>query len=173
MEFKTVCRVIGGTYYPYIELSHQCLSAELLCLELGAALVIDSSCCVRIEQVVHSEDSCELEVCPVVERVPHCIRDCLCPFFELLIAAAVTCDEFFRHTVASHRSPFVMVSSQPYLSQVLELVVVCDHFRYEMAVVVDDRHLLCTLMIKFAGEFICKHEIVVDERLAFGQAFKF
>ena len=109
----------------------------------------------------------------MIERVSHCVRNSLCPLLEFLIAAARSCDVLLRHTVASHGSPLVVVASEPDLCQVLELMVACNHFRDKVAVIVDDRHLLRTLVIKFAGEIIREHEIVVNERLALDQTFKF
>ena len=45
----------------------------------------------------------------------------------------------------------------------MELVVLCYHFRYEVAVIVDDRHFLCALVIQFAGIVVCEHEVLIDE----------
>ena len=145
--FESVCRVVSGADYLHVESLHQLLTSELLCLELCSTFVVDGTCCLRAQKFVHPEYSCELEMCPVVERVSHGIRHGLGPFLEFLIAAACACDELFRHTVASHSPPLVVVSTEPYLCEVLELVVVCNHLRHEVAVVVDDRHVLCALVV--------------------------
>ena len=101
----------------------------------------------------------------MIERIPHCIWDGFRPFLEFFVTASVACDEFLWHTIASECSPLVVVTSQPYLGKVLELVVFRNHLRVKMAVVVDDRHALGTFMVKRAGILVCKHEIFMYERL--------
>ena len=165
MIFEGIGRVVGSAYNPYVEPSHEGLASELFGLELGAALVVDGSCCIRVEEVIYAEDPCELKVGPVVKRIPHCVRNSLCPLLEFLVTASRACDEFFRHSVPSHCSPLVVVPAKPYFCKILELVVIRDHLWNEVAVVVDDRHLFCALMIQLAGVIVGQHEVVIDERL--------
>ena len=99
----------------------------------------------------------------MVERIPHCIRYGFRPFFEFFVAASVARDEFLRYAVSPHGSPLVVVASKPYFRQVVELVVFRYHFRYEMAVIVDDRHLFGAFVIQLPGIVVGEHEIIVDE----------
>ena len=161
--FERICRIVCCTYDLYIESLHQLLSSVFLCLKLCSTLVIDRASCLRIEEVIDAENSCELEVSPVIERIPHGVRHCLRPFLEFLIAVASAGYELFRYTVSAHRSPLVVVSSEPYFSEVLELMVICNHLWHEVAVVVDDRHLLCTLVIELTREVVGEHKVFVDE----------
>ena len=170
--FKSVSRVIGSTYNLDIESLHEGLSSVLFSLEFCCTLVVDCASCLRAQKIMDAENSCELEVRPVIQWISHCIRHCLSPFLEFFVAVAASCDEFLRNAVTSHCSPLVVVASKPHFSQVSELIVVRNHLRNQVTVVVDDRHLFCALMVEFAGEIICEHEIVIDERLAACQAFK-
>ena len=99
----------------------------------------------------------------MIERITHCIRHCLSPFLKLCISVCLACDEFLRHSVATHRSPLVMVTSEPDLCKVCKLIVVCYHLRYKMAVIVYDRLILRTLMIKLTRIIVGEHEVVVDK----------
>ena len=87
----------------------------------------------------------------------------LSPFLKLLVAVARSCDIFFQNTVATHRAPLVVVSSEPYLGKVTELIVVGYHLRHKMAVLVDDRHIFCTFMVKLTGVVVGEHEVVVNK----------
>ena len=161
---KGICRIISCTYNLYIESLHELLTSELRSLKLCCTLIIDSPCSLRTQKVIYAEDSCELEVSPVVERVSHCIWNSLRPLLELLVAVTSSGDEFFRNTVATHSSPFIMVTSEPHLGKVSELIVVSYHLRHKVAVIVDDRHLLCALVIELASIIIGEHEVVIDKR---------
>ena len=173
MVFESIGRVVGGTYYLDIELLHQSLASEFLCLELCRALFIYCSGCLRIQLLIYIKASCELKVGPMVKRVSHGIRNGLRPFFEFLIASASSGYEFFRNSVATHGAPFIMVSAEPYLGKILELVVVSDHLRHEVTVVVDDRHVFSAFMIKLACIIIREHEVFVDERSVLDHSVKF
>ena len=66
-----------------------------------------------------------------------------------------------------------MVSAKPYFSKILELIIVSDHLRNQMAVIVNDRHFLSTFVVQLTGIIICEHEIVIDERLFLHQTVNF
>ena len=165
MVSQVIRRVICGADDLHIEPLHEGLAAEFRSLEHFRAPVIDGPCGARAQYVVYPENPGQLQMGPVVQRVTHGIRDCLGPFLELLVAAAAAGDELLRDTVPSHCTPLVVVSSKPDLGQVLETVVAGYLLRLEVAVIVDDRHLLRTLMVELAGIAIGEHEIVVDELL--------
>ena len=56
------------------------------------------------------------------------------PFAKLLIVGSVAGDVLFLHTAGTHKAPFVVVTAQPYLSNVVELPILGD------AVSAPDRH---------------------------------
>ena len=161
--FKGVGRVVGGAYYLDVELFHQRLAAVFRTLELLGAFVIDCTCRGRVQDVINAEHPCQFQVSPVIQRVAHRIWHRFSPFFEFLVTASVPGNEFFRHSVAPHCPPFVMVASEPDFRKILESVVLGNHFRDKMAVIVDDRHLFSAFMIKFACIAVRQHEILMDE----------
>ena len=57
-----------------------------------------------------------------------------------------------------------MVAPKPDLGKIGELVIVGDHLRHQVAVIVDDRHPLGALVIQFAGGFALQHKVLVDKR---------
>ena len=173
MVFESVCRIVSGTNHFDVELLHKSLTTIFLGLELCGTFLIDSACGLRVQLLIYIKTSRKLEMCPVIKRIPHRIWNCFRPFLELLIAAASTGYEFFRNSVSTHRAPFVVVASEPYLGEILELVVVGNHLWDEVAVVVDDRHVLCALMIKLASIVICEHEVFVDERFVLDHSVDF
>ena len=87
----------------------------------------------------------------------------LSPFLELLVTITIACYILLQNTVATHRTPLVVVSSEPYLGKVTELIVVGYHLRHKMAVLVDDRHIFCTFMVKLTGVVVGEHEVVVNK----------
>ena len=66
-----------------------------------------------------------------------------------------------------------MVAAEPYLREVAELVVVRNHLRHEVAVVVDDRHLLCASVIQLASIVVCEHEVIMNERFVIHESVEF
>ena len=79
---------------------------------------------------------------PVVERVADELRKRLRPFLEFLAVAGVAGDVALLNPVGTHLTPFVVIAAQPYLSDVVELAVLVDLLRIDVAVVVHDGHLL-------------------------------
>ena len=165
MVFQCVCRVVCGTYDIYIEFSHKSLTSVFLSLEFCCTLIINGACSPRVKGLIDVESSRKLEVGPVIKRVPHRVWDSLRPFLEFLVAAAVSCYVFLQNSVASERSPFVVVSTQPQLSDVAELIVVGDHLRLQVAVIVNDRQLLRKIVIQALRGFGAKHEVGGDKTL--------
>ena len=109
--FKAVGRIVSGADHLHIESLHQFLAPVFLSPELCSTFLINRPCSLRVEKFINTEHACELEMSPMIERIPHSIWNGLSPFFEFLIAAALSCDEFLRNAVSPHSSPFVVVST--------------------------------------------------------------
>ena len=61
------------------------------------------------------------------------------PFLKFLpIARILTGAVFFIHTVGAHGPPFVMITFEPYLLEVVEPVIICDIGRVQMTMVIND-----------------------------------
>ena len=91
------------------------------------------------------------------------MRDSACPRVELFRGGGSASAEFFRHSVAAHGAPFVMVTFQPNLKQVVELAVFRNVLRGNMAVIVENRLVFGVFVIKLARGLRAEQKIIVDE----------
>lgn len=94
-----------------------------------------------------SEYTAKLQMRPMIKRISHRVRHRLGPFKEFLVRRFISGDIFLGNTVRSHRPPFVMVSAQPYLRKILELVILRYLPGIQMAMVINDGHLRRMLVI--------------------------
>ena len=93
---------------------------------------------------------------PVIERISDSSLQCLRPFLELLTVSSLPGDVFFIHTIGAHQTPFIVVSAQPYLCDVLELSVLRDFLRIDVAVIVQNRRFCRVLMIQLLRCLCCE-----------------
>ena len=107
---------------------------------------------IAVQIALVAEVLTKLEVRPVVERVTDELRKGLCPHLELLAVRLVTGDVLLRYAVDTHLSPLVVVTdwwlSEPYLVDVIVALIGCDILRIDMTVVIENRCLLCDLVIE-------------------------
>ena len=143
MILKSVCRIISRADHLHLELLHKFLTSELGCLKLGRTLVIDFSCGLRLKDLINIEHSRELQMSPMIEWVTHCIWNSLGPFLKLCISVSLACYEFFRNSITTHRSPFIMVTTKPNLSKVGKLIVISYHLWNKVTMVVNNRLIFC------------------------------
>ena len=151
-----------------VELADEGLAAEFGRGELGVALLEDLAGRGGRQELVDAEDALQLQMRPVVERVAHRVGHGLRPLLEgLPRAARAARDVFLRYAVAAHRAPFIVVARvavhQPELGDIAELDVFGNLLRGEMAVVVDDGHLLRMVVVEALRRGGGEHEVVVDE----------
>ena len=90
---------------------------------------------------------------PVVQGVADQLWKGLGPSLEFLPVRSVAGDIFFINAVGTHLTPFVVVASQPYLSDILKFAVLTDFLGINMAVIVQDRHGLSIVVIKLLSHF--------------------
>ena len=163
MDMKIVYGVVSCADYLDIEFADKSLSAKFFFLELLGAFVINFAGGLRFEDFMDIKCPCKLEVGPVVEGVPHGVGDGRGPFLEFLIRSAVAGDIFLRNAVSSHCSPFIMVSAEPNLRKIPELIVVSNHLGDKVAMIIDNRHILRALMVEFACRIALQHEVLSNE----------
>ena len=85
---------------------------------------------------------------PVEQRVSHSFFQRFRPFLKFFPCRRITCDIVLIHTVRTHLSPFVMISAQPYLGNIFKTDIFCNLFRIDMAMVIQNRHCFCKIMIQ-------------------------
>ena len=137
--------------------------------QLGIGLLPDGVRRLRADDLVDAEVALQLEVRPVVERVAEGVGHGGAPGVELLARRGIPGADALRHAVGAHGAPLVVVSTQPDLGQVGELVVVRDQCLREVAVVVVDRLGLGEVVIQVARGVGLEQEVVVDEEAAHGR----
>ena len=86
---------------------------------------------------------------PVIQRIADQLWKRFSPCLEFLSVGSVAGDVLFIDAVGTHLTPLVMVASKPYLGDVLELAVLADLLGIDMAVIVQNRHRLSIVMVKF------------------------
>ena len=70
------------------------------------------------------------------ERVADGFSKAFSPFEELLLVGSIAGDVFLIHATGTHETPFVMVSTKPYLGDILKLTVLIDFLRIDVAVII-------------------------------------
>ena len=115
------------------------------------------------EQVGDAEITLQLQVRPMIQGIAQRVGNGLGPGDELVMRRGAAGAEFFRHAVAAHRAPFVVIAFQPDLKQVFELAVFRDVAWRDVTVIIEDRLGLGELMVKFARRLGGQQKIVVDE----------
>ena len=162
--FQRIDRVVGRTDRPNVAPPHQRLRRKRVGRQRGVAGVVNFTRRSGRQHPVDPEQPGQFEVRPVVQRIPHRIRNRFGPLPELLVIASGAGYILFRNAVGPHRAPFIMVAAEPCLGNTAETVVAGDHFRIEMTVIVDDRHLRSIPVIEFDGRIGRQHEIFSYER---------
>ncbi len=76
---------------------------------------------------------------PVIEGIPQQVGHGGGPLVELLSRRGVARAEPFRHPVAAHGAPLVVVARQPHLCHVGKAPILGHLAGRQMAVIVDDR----------------------------------
>ena len=77
--------------------------------------------------------------------------------------ARVAADELLIHAVGEHDAPLIVVAAQHQFADVGELIVLVNHARGEVAVVIVDGHALGVVMIQLFGDIVGEQEILVHK----------
>ena len=172
MPLQGIRRVICGTHKCDSGLADDIAHAHGILRKLRIAQVPHFLRGLSVQDAVVSEISLELQMAPVVQRVPDPPLQCLRPFLEFLPVRGVPCDILLLHAVRAHEAPFIVVSAQPYLSDVVKFPVLRDLLRVDVAVVIKDRsffrivveQLFCSVR---AEQEIFVHKLFHDDRSPF------
>ncbi len=116
--------------------------------------------------VVDAEEAAQLQVAPLEDGVAGRLLDGLHEGAELLVIVAVARNELLGHTRRTHEAPLVVITgavlADPDLGEVAELLVLPDLHGREVAMVVDDGHVLRVVVEELLGPFGGEQEIVVQ-----------
>ena len=162
--FEAIAGVIGCADGDDVHLLHDSAAGVVVLGERLTGLIPDSLSGFGAEEtVVDPEGAIEFEMGPMIEGVAERSGDGFSPFLELIPIGGVSCAVPFGDSGRSHGTPFVMVTVEPDLRQILEAVIGRDLLGWEVAVVIDDRHIAGVLVIESDGGFGLKQEILGDE----------
>ena len=139
---QRIDRIVGRAHDLDVGLLHETARGEALPRKLRVALLPDALRALRVQYLRDAEIAGELEVRPVEERVADEALHRLGELHELVVPRRVARAEALLDSVGAHLAPLVVVTAKPDLRDVGPALVLRDLHRREMAVVVDDGHLL-------------------------------
>ena len=162
--FEAIAGVIGCADGDDVHLLHDSAAGEVVLGEHFAGLIPDSLGGFGAkEPIADPEGAIEFEMGPMIEGVAERSGDGFGPFFELIPIGGVSCTVPFGDPGRPHGTPFVVVTVEPDLCQILEAVIGRDLFGWEVAVVVHDRHVAGILVIESDSGFGLEQEVLGDE----------
>ena len=148
MISQIINRIVCCTNTFNVVTTHKASCCIFWLLKFFVTFIIYFTGCLRAQELIYAKSSLQLKVCPMIKRVSECIRNSLSPFFKFFpIASFCSCAILLVNAVSTHSTPFVMITAQPQLCYALEFVVVSDHFRNQMAMIVNNRHF-CRMIMK-------------------------
>ena len=100
---------------------------------------------------------------PVVQGISDCLSKALSPLAEFLIVGSISGDVLFVNSEGTHQTPFIMVAAQPYLSNVVKLTILSDFSGVDMAVIVQNRSVLCVIVEQLLCCFCFQQKIFVHK----------
>ena len=133
-------------------------------MELFVAEVPDLLGRIAVQDAVIAEVALQLQMAPVIERVADGQLQRFRPLLELFAVGRAARDVIFIHAVGAHLAPFVMVAAQPDLRDVVEFAVFADLLRIDVAVIVEDRHVLGEVVEQMLRGVGRQQEILVHKR---------
>ena len=164
MPVEVIDGIIGRADTLHMIAAHEATGAVLGEFQFLVALIIDLPGRLRREELRDTEGGLQFQMRPVIQRVPEGIRDGLSPFLKFLpVRRLRTRTIFLRHAIGTHGTPFIMVPAEPELRNALEMVIGGNHLGDEVAMVIDNRHLRCVIMIQILCGSCIKQEVFVHE----------
>ena len=82
----------------------------------------------------------------MVERISYSHFKSFSPLLEFFSVRSIACDVTLLYTVRTHLAPLIVITAQPYLCDGVKLAVLIDFLRIDVAVIVNDWHLVCVIM---------------------------
>jgi hypothetical protein len=117
----------------------------------------------RKNSIGNAEYPRELEVRPVIERVPDAIRNRARPCVELLSVGSIAGHEALVDSVRAHRAPLVVVACKPRVREIAESRIFVNERRIEMTMEVEYRHFGSMIVEKPLRRLVSKQEIIRNE----------
>ncbi len=156
--------VVGGAHHGHVALAEDAPDAHIRLCQLFDAQIPDPLGGVAVEHALIAEVGAQLQVAPVVHGVADGPGQRLGKLLELLPLRGVPGDVPLVHPVGAHHPPLVVIPLQPDLVDVLKPAVLKDLPGIHMAVVVDDGHFLCVVVVEPLGGGGGQQKVLIHKR---------
>ena len=154
--------VFGGGHKTHIAVLHAPAAGHVLFGDELLGTVVDLLRISSGQWLVDVKIALQLQCAPDVDGVAHQLGQDLGEFHVLFVVAGVAGDVLFVDAEGAHAAPLVVVAPQPHLAQILKLLVLRDLGGLQVAVIVDDGHMLCILMIEHLTRLICEEKFFAE-----------
>ncbi len=167
MPLKVARGVVSRADALDVELLDQTLGRELRFGDLLVGSIPNGLGVLLVEGEIDAEDATELGMAPLEDGVAGRGLDGLHELEVLGIRIAVAGDVLLIGAVGAKQTPLVVIARavvvEPDLGEVLEVLVLVDLLRIEVAVVVDDRHLLRMIVEEPLGPVRRQQKVIVQQ----------
>ncbi len=170
VPLKAVGRVVSGADHAHAALLDEVAAGKVGLGELGVGEVPDLLRGLAVEDALVAKVALELEVAPLKDGVAHATPEGLGPLLELLARIGVTGDIALLNAVGAHEAPLVVVAAEPDLGDGLKALVLPDLLRGDVAVVVDDRHVLGKVVEESLARGRAQQKVLVVHELLHARA---
>ncbi len=158
--------VVRGAHTGHVHALDESLGGKLRRGEKRVGPLPDGLGVLAADGEVDVEEAAQLQVAPLVDGVAHRALHGVNEG-QVLGVIVVAANHGLGRAVRAHEAPLVVIAEavvvEPDLREVLVGAVRVDLGRHEMAVVIDDRHLLGVTVVKAARPLRGKKEVVVEE----------
>ena len=165
VPLKGVGRIVCGADQAHVGAADEIPAGELRRGELPVGKLPDLFCGIAVEHALIAEEALELEVAPLEDRVADAAGQGLCPLLELLTGRSIAGDIALIHAVGTHEAPLVVVAAEPDLRDGREGLVLPDFLRGDVAVIVENRHVLCIVMEELLARGGGEQEVLVVHKV--------
>ena len=114
MIFQRIYRVVCRTYGLYVVAAHQVACRVFRSSQFGITFFEYFTCGRGVQDFIDTESGFQFQVSPMIQGVTECVRNSFCPLLEFFPICGVFSGTIaFVYTIATHSTPFIVVTAQP------------------------------------------------------------
>ena len=159
---QVVDGVFGGGDQTHIAVLHAPAAGHVLFGDKLFGAVINFLCIGCGQGFVDVEVALQLQCTPDVDGIAHQLGQNFGKLHVLFVVAGITGDVLLVDAKGAHTAPLVVVAAQPHLAQIFKLLVLGDLHGLQMAMVIDDRHMLCILVVEHLAGLIGEEQLFAE-----------
>ena len=149
MIMKVIYRIIGRTNQCDIGHTDQIFCRHFRRLQFFVAGIVDLFPILLTECLVNIKISLQFQMTPMIHRISDGFWQCLCKSVEFFFIAGIAGNVFFRHSIGTHNTPFIVIPTEPQFCYIFKFPVFCYLLWLQMAVIVQNRCFFCIVVKKF------------------------